>query len=532
MATGTATVTDMATAMDMAAMTRRRAEPRCLAFAAAAWAMAAHAQQGLTAAPAGSMIVQPRIGVMQTWTDNLRLQEHDKDAALITTLSPGIRILSNSGSLRGSVDYTLNGIAYLKSDQPARFQNSLVANAQAELISRTLFVDMRANIGQQNASAFGQQSAPTLGSQGAVNNLANQNQHETGTLAIAPSLRGMLGGVATYDLRSEFTRTEARGTSLGDSRGSSGTLRIDQWNAGMLGWWLQANTQQVKPKTARSNRSETLKAGVNYRPDPDWFFTLDAGRERNDFLGSGTQDGPTGGVTAEWTPTPRTRMGANWQYHDYGNSHGLTFEHRMARSVWRFADMSTTTLGNTGAPGGVRTYYDQFFLLFASVEPDPVQRDIRVRQELQRQGLSPDAPLANGFLSTGPSRLRSQQLGVTLQGVRSSLSAQLSRSITRRLGSNLNQGDLANTSRVEQRSYALTASHQLTPLSGVSLTASRQESTGDFANQAIQLTSWIASWNARLGPRLNGQLGARHSRFEGAAPYTENAVYANLTQLF
>jgi uncharacterized protein (PEP-CTERM system associated) len=494
--------------------------------------MAAHAQQGTVAAPAGGMLVQPRITVMQTWTDNLRLEEHNKDAALITMLSPGVSIVSNSGSLRGSVDYSLNGIAYLKSDQPSRVQNALTANAQAELISRTLFVDMRANIGQQNASAFGQQNAPTLGSQGSVNNLANPNQHETGTLVVAPSLRGMLGGVATYDLRGELTRTEARGTSLGDSRGSGGSLRIDQWNPGVLGWWLQANTQRVKPKTARSNRNEAVKAGLNYRPDPDWYFTLNAGRERNDYLGSGTQDGPTGGVTAEWTPTPRTRMGANWQYHNYGNSHGLTFEHRMSRSVWRFADMSTTTLGNTGASGGVRTYYDLLFLQFASQVPDPVERDAEVRRELQRRGLSPDAPVAIGFLSTGPSQLRSQSIGFTLLGLRSTLSGQFGRSITRRLGSGLNQGDLANTSRVEQRSYSLTASHQVTPLSGVALTASRQESTGDLGSQSIQLTSWIASWNARLGPRLNGQLGARHSRFEGLTPYTENAVYANLTQQF
>jgi uncharacterized protein (PEP-CTERM system associated) len=351
-------------------------------------------------------------------------------------------------------------------------------------------------------------------------------------LAVSPSLRGMLGGVATYDLRGDFTRTEVRGTSLGDSRGTGGSLRVDQRNAGLFGWWLQANTQQVKSRTASSNRNGTVKAGLNYRPDTDWYFTINAGRERSDYLGGGGQNGTTGGATAEWNPTPRTRIGADWQYHNYGNSHGLTFEHRMSRSVWRLADISTTTLGNTGAAGGVRTYYDQFFLLFASVEPDPVKRDTLVRAYLQSQGLSPDAPLANGFLSTGPSRLRSQQLGLTLKGVRGSLSAQVSRSITRRLGNNLNQGDLANTSRVEQRSYVLTASHQLTPLSGVSLTASRQESTGDLSSQAVQLTSLIASWNARLGPRLSGQLGARHSRFEGATPYTENAVYANLTQQF
>ncbi|MBW8893148.1 MAG: hypothetical protein JF617_13820, partial [Burkholderiales bacterium] len=141
-------------------------------------------------------------------------------------------------------------------------------------------------------------------------------------------------------------------------------------------------------------------------------------------------------------------------------------------------------------------------------------------------------PAANGFLSTGPSRLRNQLVGFTLQGVRSSLSAQASRSITSRLGSNLNQGDLANTSRIEQRSYSLSASHQLTPLTGLSLTASRQETSGDTSAQSAQLTSLSANWNARLGPRLSLLLGARHSRFEGVTSYSENAAYANLTQQF
>lgn len=513
-------------------MTRRRAEPRCLAFAFAALAIAAHAQQGEGAGPTSGTTIQPHLSLMQTWTDNLNLSDQNKDAALITTLSPGISVVRNSGMLRGSLDYSLNGIAYLKSDQPSRLQNALSASARAELISQTLYVDMHASIGQQNASAFGLQSAPTLGSQGSVSNLANANQHETGTLAISPTLHGLLAGVASYDLRGDFTRTEARGTSLGDSRGSGGSLRINQLNAGLLGWYVQANTQQVKSSTALSNRNSTLTGGLNYRPDPDWFFTINAGRERNDYLGSGTQNGVTGGITGEWTPTPRTRIGADWQHHEYGDSHGLTFEHRMAHSVWHFADTQAVTLGNTGSAGGVRNNYDQFFLLFTTLEHDPVKRDALVRTYLQSQGLSPDAPIANGFLSAGPSQLRNQSVGVTLQGVRSSVSAQLSRSITSRLGNNLNQGDLANTSRIEQRSYALSASHQLTPLTGISLSASRQETTGDNSNQSTRLTSLMANWNARLGPRLSVLLGARHSRFEGVTAYSENAAYANLTQQF
>lgn len=512
-------------------MTRRRAEPRCLAFVAfAAWAALSHAQEG-GATGAGGTTVVPRLSLMQTWTDNLLLDDRNKDAALITTLSPGINISARSGSLRGTLDYALNGIAYVKTDQPSRLQNSLAASAQAELIARRLFVDMRASIGQQSGSAFGLQSMPTLGSQGSLSNLVNANQRETATIAVAPSLRGMLGGLASYQLRGDLTRTEVRGSGLGDSRGESLSLRVDEWNAGTLGWWWSASTQQTRATQAEAARSSTTAVGLTYRPDPDWVLTGNVGSERNNYL-SDSRNGLTAGADLQWTPTPRTRAAAGWQRHDYGDSHTLSLEHRMARSVWRIADAQSTVVGNTGSIGGVRSNYDQFFLLFASLEPDPVKRDTLVREYLQSQGLSPDAPVAGGFLSSGPSRLRSQSLGVTLQGLRSTLSLQYNRSITSRLGSNLNQGDLADSSRIEQRSLSLSVSHRLTPQSGLSLTASRQEVSGDLGSQQTQLSSTMVNWDTRLGSRLSLQVGARHSRFESVTPYTENGAYASLTQRF
>ena len=168
----------------------------------------------------------------------------------------------------------------------------------------------------------------------------------------------------------------------------------------------------------------------------------------------------------------------------------------------------------------------------SSLEPDPIKRDTLVRAYLLSQGLSPDTQAAVGFLSTGPSQLRSQMLSFVLQGIRSNVTATVSRSITNRLGDNLNQGDLANNSHIEQRSYSLSGSYQLTAVSGISLTASRQETAGDSNNPRTQLTSLMANWNSRLGTRLSAQLGARHSRFEGVTSYSENAVYANLTQQF
>lgn len=513
-------------------MTRQKAEPRRLALLLALAAGASQAQQTQSAGTQAGASIQPYISVTETWTDNLRLNDRAKDAALITTVSPGITLVRNSGALRGSVDYTLNGIAYVKSDQPSTVQNSLRANGTAELVENHFFVEMNANIGQQSTSAFGQLATPTLDSQGSVASLADANRREVISFGISPVLRGRAGSLATYELRSNYSQTEVRRSSIGDSRALGSSLRFDGLQQGPMNWWLQANTQQTHPSLAPSNRSSSLTAGLGYRPDVDWIFGVNAGRERYDYLGHGTRNSPTAGATAQWSPTPRTRLSTEWQHHDYGNSHNLSFEHRMARSVWRLSDVQSVTLGNTGASGGVRTIYDQYFALFAAIEPDPVKRDAYVRAYLRAQGLSPDTVLGGGFLSSGPSRLRSQQASVTLQGVRSSFTAQVNRSITSRLGTGLNQGDLANSSRIDQRTYSLTASHQLTPTQGVSLTASRLQSQGDLISQSSRLTSLIANWNARLGPSLNAQLGARRSRFQGVIPYTENAAYASLTQQF
>jgi len=472
------------------------------------------------------------MNLMQTWTDNLRLEERDHDAALITTVSPGLSISANNSFLRGNLDYSLNGIAYVKSYQPSRLQNSLMASAQAELISRTLFVDLRANIGQQNASAFGVQSTPTLGSAGSVSSLANANQRETTSFAVSPSVRGRLGGFATFGLRGDLTRTEVRGSSLGDSRSNGGSLSINQANAGVLGWWLQTSTQQTSNGSAMGSRDSTLRVGLNYRPDVDWSLSVNAGRERSNYLGNGMSSGVTGGATVQWTPTPRTSVDASWQHHDYGDNRSLNFSHRMSRLAFTYSDTHSVSLGNTGASGGARSNYDLYDLLFRSRQPDPVKRDVEVRAFLQSMGLSPDALAASGFLSSGPSQLHSRQMSIALQGVRSSLSAQVGRSVSGRLGSNQNQGDLANTAYVEQRSYSLAASYQLTPTSTVSLTASRQNTEGDATSPSTRLSSVLANWNARFGTRLSAQLGARHSRFAGVTRYTENAVYASLTQQF
>lgn len=484
---------------------------------------------GDAAAATGSRF-QARAGLTQAWTDNLRLQPSSgagagRDAALITTVSPGFSLSTSRRTLRASIDYSLNAIAYTKSDQPSQIQNSLSAQSVANLLDGALSVDARASIGQQAVSAFGPVAAST--------SLANPNQREVTNLSLSPALRGRVGDWANVELRGSFGRVQARNSSLGDSQSSGGSFRLNSAAPGPLSAGLLVSTQRNRSGGLAANaRTESATVNLGYRPDPDWSVGAIAGRERSDVLTGFARQGATYGVNTIWSPTPRTRIAGDWQRHEYGDSHTLSVEHRLARMALRFSDSQSLNLGNVGSLGGLRSNYDLYFQLFASVEPDPIRRDAYVRRYLESVGLSAAAPANSGFLSAGPSRQRSQSLGASFQGVRSTVAMQVTRSLTGRIGTNSNAGDLASNQQVEQRSYSLTAGHQLDPQSSISLSLSRQESRGQGAGASTTLNTFFVNWSARLGRTLSAQLGTRHSRFTGPSPYSENSVTASMTQLF
>ncbi len=484
-----------------------------------------------TAGRSSGLTVVPRVSVTQTWTDNNSLQSDAKDAALITVLAPGVNISSRAGRVRGTLDYALNGVLYIKSDQKNRTQQSLSAAAVAELIDRTLFIDAQASISQQAASAFGRQTVD--------NSLANANRSEVTTLSISPYLRGLLAGLATVELRANASESNTKDSLVGGSRASGGSLKIDGLVRGSVNWFGNATTQSSAFKTGSSYRTAAVNAGLRYRADPEFLLGLTVGQERSDLAGNGSRTTASYGLNSVWTLSPRTALAGDWQYHDYGNSHSLSFEHRRARSAWRFSDSQSVNLGNglgsggsTGA-AGQRSNYDLLFLQYASQEPDPVKRDALVRSTLQSLGLSPDALASSGFISASPTLQRRQDVSFSLQGLRTTVTALLSRSRSRQLGAvTTAKDDFAQSASITQRSASITLSHRLTPDSNLNVSLLDQQSSGDTAAQSTTLKSVIASWGGRLGSKASLSLGGRHSRFEGVTPYTENAVFATVVQQF
>ncbi|MGS0753817.1 TIGR03016 family PEP-CTERM system-associated outer membrane protein [Roseateles sp. GG27B] len=349
----------------------------------------------------GGLRVTSRLAVTQTWTDNNTLSSTNRDAALITLVTPGISVLSSSGTIKGSLDYSLSGVLYVKTDARNRFQQNLAAQGSTELIKNFLSVDAQASITQQVASAFGQQTID--------NSLNNPNRIEVTSLSLAPHFKGRLARLAGYDLRVNFAETIAKDSVAGDSRNQGGSLRFDGLGTGPLNWWTMASGQQSSFKAGGNNMSAMVRLGLIYRPVPDLSFGINAGRERNDYLSTGVvgsnngkTNSSTAGVDASWALSPRTKLTADWQSHEYGDAHTFNFDYRMARSSIRLLSSQSVSLGNGSNSGGLNSNYDLYFLQFASLEPDLVKRDLLVRSTLQNLGLNPNAVATSGFLTSSP----------------------------------------------------------------------------------------------------------------------------------
>jgi uncharacterized protein (PEP-CTERM system associated) len=490
------------------------------------------ASSGASGTPSsGGLRVTSRLGVTQTWTDNNTLSSSNKDAALITLVTPGISVLSTVGPIKGSLDYSLNSVLYVKSSAANRAQQNLAAQGSTELIKNFLSLDAQASIAQQVASAFGQQTID--------NSLSNPNRTEVATVSMSPHVKGRLFGWTAYDARASFVETNAKGSITGDSRNQSASLRFDGLGSGPLNWWTMSSGQQSSFKSGSKNMSAMARVGLNYRPEPDLSFGINAGRERNDYLSTGLvgsnngkTNSSTAGLNASWSLSPRTKLAADWQSHEYGDAHTFNFDHRMARSSFRLLSSQSVSLGNGSNVGGLNSNYDLYFLQFASLEPDLLKRDLLVRNTLLSLGLNPNAVATSGFLTSSPSLQERQEGSFTWQGLRTTLTTTASRSSTSRLGATAGSGDLAASGRIIQRGLTFSLTQRLTPISNATLTVSQTESQGDLATQTTTLKAITANWSSRLGLRTSIAVGARFTEFVSLTSYRERAVFANLVQQF
>ena len=480
---------------------------------------------GASAQGTGStgVTVVPLFSISQSLTDNYKLSSTDRKADLITQISPGIQLTSRSGALQGNLTYSANGTVYARDSAASSVQNQLSAAGSAELIERRFILSGQATIGQQAVSAFDVQSpTPALNS---------GNRSEVTSYSLTPLLKGRLLGEVDYQARVTYSATSSSGSTLGDSSGLNGAIDL-AGTMGRLGWGVDASRMSSRFEDGRKTFTGRAGASLNFAPDPELRLSLRLARESSDVSTTGTSSTVSWGGGVNWLPTPRTTFSFDADRRYFGDSHSITAQHRFARSIWTYTDSRSVTSG--GVSGGGRfSLYDIYFAQFASEVPDPVKRDAFVRQYLNFYNLDPNTVVSGGFLSGGSSVQRRQNLAVSFQGQRSTLTLTGFTSTSTSLGAAAAGSDLARAGEVQQLGYNVSVSYRLTPTDALTVLLADQRTLDAGSVAGNGLRTFTASWKGVLGRLSQVSLGLRYAVFDADLnPYHETALFGSLSLRF
>ena len=498
-------------------------------LATAAAVVQAQTESAPTGGSAGprALTIVPTLTATTTLTDNVNLSTDDRRADLITQISPGISVTSNTRRVKGYLNYSVSALVYASESSNNEIQHALNAAATVEAVEDWAFVDVRGVVSQELVSAFGTQSRES----GAV----NSNRTQVATYSVSPYVRGRIGDLATYDVRLTYQGSSGGESSTYDASTYEARARVAGATAlRSVGWAVDATRQAFQNDTAGTSRTDRLRASVSYAVTPEFQVSITGGRESEDISGLGSQSFTTSGWGFNWIPTERTRVSASREKRFFGNSHAYTLEHRTPRTVWRYNDNRDLTSGFSQFRLSRGTAYDLLFEQFASRYPDPVERDARVTEALQRSGTPPNSPALTGSLAAATLVQRRQEFAFAWLGVRDTLTV----SIAQGQGQRADRvvvvtDDFANGNRVTQRGISVSLGHRLTPISAVSITANSQRSTGTVDTRTSRLDTVALAWSGSFGARTTGSIAARHTRSGGSATnYTESALTATFSMQF
>lgn len=480
--------------------------------------------------------IEPAVSVRETWTDNVALLPSSQaQSDFVTEISPSLTIQGRGSRARLDIDYRPTALVYARDSRRNDVLNLLSASGAFEAIERFLFVDAHVQITQQSVSAFGPQAASNVSD--------TSNRTETRLFSFSPYVKGIVGGWATYEVRYQLssTRTQADAGVQGDGRVLSGNI-ASITDFASFGWVVDVRDARYDFRSGQDASAQFFRGTLIYHFDPELWFFVKGGRERNDYADE-SRSFTTRGLGVEWAPTGRTRISAEHGKRFFGWGHRYSFRHRTEGvSYSLLATKEDTTTSEQLTRTSVGTLFERFSDLLSAQFPDPQQRADQVRQLLARTGISREPIPQAGFLSSAVQLERRVEGSVALMGARNTwtLSGYHRNSQPLTLVNDGVMSDSLAASEVSELGFFLNLNHRLSAQSAVSAQASWQRNRG-AGNDPVQSISRRLELvlTRQLGPATYGSVGMRAVRFDGAGrgtaltgDFRENAIFGGVTHQF
>jgi uncharacterized protein (PEP-CTERM system associated) len=494
-------------------------------------------------ADASEWKIRPRMNLIETYSDNLRLRSGPGSTDdFITQINPGILVNGVASRYTVDVNYLMNNLIYAQNGNFNRIQNQLNANGTGELIKDLFFVDGRAFITQQNVSLLGPQ---------AINNVnVTGNRTNVSTYVLSPYLRHRFQNFATTELRYTRNWVNSSTNGLASSTGDGVLFNLNSGTAfKTFGWGVNYSNQMIHFDSGRDIELERSTGTLRYMLTPQFGLNATGGYERNSFVSiRGSPSAPLWTVGFAWEPTQRTNISVSGGQRFFGNTYNALARHRTRLMVWTFGYNQDITTFNqqsafgVGVPGNLGGSLNQ--LLTAqnpNLSPDIIQQNTAA---LTGIGLSGSFFNPTNFLTNRLFLQKTLQASVVMNGSRNTITASLF-DMTRQAYSDA----LVDINLVGAQNAAL-LNH--TRQSGVNALWNYRLSERTSANLNFAYTRFKFLGAGReddlmlvmlgltrqfrsIQPNLSGMLQVRHQQRDSNQPgsdYREQAVIGSLNMSF
>jgi uncharacterized protein (PEP-CTERM system associated) len=266
--------------------------------------------------------VTPHASIYQSYTSNASLNPSGQENSdFFTTVSPSVEIRGDTPRIKLSLDYSLEGIAYLQNSDLDQIRNNLNFVSTVILVPELLFVDGAASIAQVPTNGQSPVSSSPLAS--------GTNLQTAYVYNLSPYVKHHFGTFADGELRYTFNQIFASNESGGSSGGSvAGSSQLSNSTTNRVSLTAVSGTQFTQflwvvvadgadtsfagdnPDTS----SRLLEGSAEYRLDREFGLLASVGFEKTSdstFFPESEPDGPIGSIGIKYTPSERTSLIVN-----------------------------------------------------------------------------------------------------------------------------------------------------------------------------------------------------------------------------
>lgn len=291
--------------------------------------------------PAGSYSFHPRISAREVYSDNINLAPSNRaQSDFITELVPGFDLTGNGRRVRGSLSYSLQGVAYAKRSSSDHIFNQVSGNINSELIPRHFFLSANSSYSQ----AIINPSAPSSAS----NLFVTGNRTNAWVSRLQPYWLQDLGTLGTARLSYAFGNIQygSGGPSSSHSNTYEGSLRSHK-GQGRLSWSTSYRDYEDWLTDGWRTHQRKASGSVSYEIWQNLALVVNGGWERNQqkYISSQVFQGTFWAAGFKWS-NPLNRLEITYGHRFFGPTYHVSIQHVAALVTTDLAYTETVNVVN------------------------------------------------------------------------------------------------------------------------------------------------------------------------------------------